>query len=57
MTKKELKEKIERLCVEYAKEYGLRFGHIVVGVMIEPDEVDSNITITRYVSSNDKGVC
>jgi hypothetical protein len=36
MTKKELKEKIEQLCVEYAKEYGLRFGHIVVGVMIAP---------------------
>lgn len=54
MTKKELKEKIEQLCVEYAKEH---VGHIVVEVMIEPNEVDSNITITRYVSSNDKGVC
>lgn len=53
MTNKELKENITRLCAEYAKATGMKYGSIVVGVSINQDEVDTNLQITRYVSSID----
>lgn len=53
MTNKELKENITRLCAEYAKATGIMYGSIVVGVSINQDEVDTNLKITRYVSSID----
>ena len=53
MTNKELKENITRLCAEYAKANVMTYGSIVVGVSINQDEVDTNLNITRYVSSKD----
>lgn len=53
MTNKELKENITRLCAEYAKATGMKYGSIVVGVGINQDEVDTNLKIMRYVSSKD----
>lgn len=53
MTKGELKEKLTQLCAEWAKENNIKIGSFVLGVSINPEEVSSNLQVTRYVSSKD----
>lgn len=56
MTKGELKEKLTQLCTEFAKENNIKIGSFVLGVSVNPEEVSSNLQVTRYVSSKDS-VC